>query len=51
MQLEFDWSFNVDCPRLGDAFTGVNGWHARSTKTSAYRALRRLIHALLRGRE
>ena len=31
MYLEFDWTFNVDPPRLGDVFTGVSG--VRSYRT------------------
>jgi hypothetical protein len=35
MYLEFDWTFNVDPPRLGDVFTGVNGWRSFEAMTTA----------------
>ena len=35
MYLEFDWTFNVDRPRLGDVFTGVNGWRSFGDMTTA----------------
>ncbi len=35
MYVEFDWTFNVDRPRLGDVFAGVNRWRSFEDMTTA----------------
>lgn len=35
MFLEYDWTFDVYRPRLGDTFTDVNGWRSFASLADA----------------